>query len=1218
MAENYTVNYNINVNSQAAINALNSFQTATNKLTAAGNKLRTFEKRINSTIAQFNKLSKRTPLLDFSTAKANQKLDVIIRKLEKINRLAKQNRTITINTRTTNTGGAQGGGTAPMTTRRHSSSARVATPRATGNYSYKVLGPAMIDTGGIGAIDMLKGMGIAYGVTGLGTMMSQAIKDATEYNNLMQTTRNILETHDPSKGTFDARFKAMERLARHVGITTKYTAPEVADATKFLAMAGLDLEAINHSISPIANIALVGDTELGKTADLVTNIMTGYGIDPRNIDKAADVMTMTFTSANTTLTEIAEAYKYSASLLAAADVSFEEATAALGILGNAGIKGSQGGTSLRTILANIVNPRSKKRADAWESIGVARFNADGSVRSLSDIFQDLHDKDLGPDMYYKLFDRTAAQGAVSLAANVDEWNKIIERNFMSDGIAKDLADKKKNTIQGLWYQLTSTFTEQGMKVFEDMESPIRNFLIEIREWVGSDEFRKTLGTLGSTLMDIFGVFKKFTTILIDVYERFGSLIKMWLVAQLHLSALLVPLRVFKSLINFAGLIASAAKSIGLLSLQFGNLFRVLSSGATMRSKIHGLWSTIAPSNMLVSAAGRVHKNVDPAVLRRYQAMYGHAPYGFGKTAALGFGSMLGAGLGGYIGAQVGDPGSTGNIVSTLLGTGIGGAVGLAIPKAVGALGALVGISGAAAAGIVGVVAALGFGVYKWVEWKKEVDKCTKAHDEFLTSTRSINGINYSENASKADKYLAIIYNKQLDVNQAISAHIQLVREQLGIMDEAKQSTETFGTKHKDKFENMTKHYSWFAPIRESYWQHATRDILRPDGSVDPRLSITSIGKRTDIYGNSPYTVAYFNKSAFTVPEHLEIARSLYAMGSDVSEGTTLKKKIDETTERLLRVTSLADYDAILQDARAWSEGLTIAPGSHDWSADQLKNANNWEQNYHWVTATQQTLEDYLTGSDNVNAIKLNTWRQILGLYENNQTIPEDLLYKFLAQSGIMAFDERFGAKFGSAEFMRKWGWDGNEWGTLQYDTGRKDKNNKPIMGMLDSTATRAAFMQFFDQITEIVNQMKPELKQQFSGILNHPVWQYGSNNGPVVKNVGDEVWQWDAANGVWNPVVGNGQGPKMPISQAEMLKKMAEQGGGADTNTTPNPKQYQQHYNNGSAAPKQVIVRIENLMNVNSIDLSNPDNTAVLNNLKGQVAQILIDAVHDFDLTYHS
>ena len=68
----------------------------------------------------------------------------------------------------------------------------------------------------------------------------------------------------------------------------------------------------------------------------------------------------------------------------------------------------------------------------------------------------------------------------------------------------------------------------------------------------------------------------------------------------------------------------------------------------------------------------------------------------------------------------------------------------------------------------------------------------------------------------------------------------------------------------------------------------------------------------------------------------------------------------------------------------------------------------------------------------------------------------------------------------------------------------------------------------------------------------------------------------------------------------------------------PGPKasDYKSHYNN-TAAPKQVNVTIKNLMNVESIDLSNPDNAAVIANLKSELTQALVDVVHDFDETWN-
>lgn len=83
-----------------------------------------------------------------------------------------------------------------------------------------------------------------------------------------------------------------------------------------------------------------------------------------------------------------------------------------------------------------------------EEIGVERFGADGQVRPLRAIFEDLAKSDLYVSDFYQLFHKTAAQGAVSLANSVEKWNEIVTQNFLSDGLSKQLADKKKETIQG--------------------------------------------------------------------------------------------------------------------------------------------------------------------------------------------------------------------------------------------------------------------------------------------------------------------------------------------------------------------------------------------------------------------------------------------------------------------------------------------------------------------------------------------------------------------------------------------------------------------------------------------------------------------------------------------------------------------------------------------------------------------------------------------------
>ena len=582
--DNYVVNYDINVVSQQAVASIESFVAATKNLQQARNQFNQLNSQINAVNQRFATWSKKAPVIQINTSQAEKKIDRLLGKLTQLETRMKSSGLVaggvvgggsSAAVKSTGgtaviPGGGRRGGAAGASTQK-AQKATNAGKRALisnrgartgrGNVRYQALGQTLIDTGGVGVFDFVKGMGIAYGIAGIGTLVSNVIKDATEYNNLMQTTKNILGSHDKNPFTFENRFKGMERIIRNVGVETKFTAPEVADASKFLAMAGFDIEAINKSIRPIADIALVGDNDLGETADVVTNIMTGFGISPSQVRRAADIMTMTFTKSNTTLMEIAESYKYAGSLLSRNGTSFEEATAAIGILGDAGIKGSQAGTTLRTMALNIAKP-TKAQAAMWEQLGISRTDENGRIRPLIELFQELNARNLTLGQFGQLFHKTAASGASALAAHVDKWNEIIEENFMSEGMSARLAEAKKNTIQGLWYQLTSSFTEAGMQAFEDLEGPIRDALTSVISGLKSQEtidlikrFSLTIADLAKTLFDVSGV-------LLKLYRMFEPIIKLWLKMQLVLSLVLIPLRAVNALLNFGRYIGTILMNHG--------------------------------------------------------------------------------------------------------------------------------------------------------------------------------------------------------------------------------------------------------------------------------------------------------------------------------------------------------------------------------------------------------------------------------------------------------------------------------------------------------------------------------------------------------------------------------------------------------------------------------------------------------------------------------
>lgn len=604
MAEFFDVQYNINVVSQPAVTAINSFVRATEQLTKATGNLMKFKE----SLAQLETLGTTKIPLRIDASQALKKLQQVENKINEIKNRAASSIKINVTGGVTGSGGKGTAKTrnvvtpAPTQSRQRlpkpqpipqpiktakqqqpiqGAGGRMRPGIIPSNLRYEVLGPTRI--GNVAMLDMFKGMGLMYGISAIGSGVRDILSTSAEYQNVMQTAKNILKTNYKGGG-FEANFAEMERIARQVGVETKFTAPEVADAVKFLAMAGLDINAISKSIRPIADIALIGDTDLGTTADVMTNIMTAYGIKPEDMRKTADVMTRTFTMSNTTLMELAESFKMAGSMLHLANVPFETAAAAFGVLGDAGIKATMAGTTMRTIMNNLRNP-TKGQKSYWETLGIRRFDEFGNLREINEIFADLNrlngsderskeakrryeelQKKYEPKLdgltegsaeynkvlaqydqeseairrqfggvdVFRLFRLTAASGAGVLMSQVEKWNKIIEENFLSDGLSQKLADEKKNQIVGLWAQLKSAFQEQGLQIFEENEGKLRSYLDSAINWVKSAEFKNILKSIIDLVETLANQLKKFTGWVITLYDRFKPLVKLFLTFQLPL------------------------------------------------------------------------------------------------------------------------------------------------------------------------------------------------------------------------------------------------------------------------------------------------------------------------------------------------------------------------------------------------------------------------------------------------------------------------------------------------------------------------------------------------------------------------------------------------------------------------------------------------------------------------------------------------------------
>ena len=195
--------------------------------------------------------------------------------------------------------------------------------------------------------------------------------------------------------------KELLNLAQEINARNPLTAADITSGEKFLAMAGNSVEQIRSMIEPAAQLAAIFSMPLGGkggVADLMTNIMSTFGIDSSQASKVADILGIATTSANVNLNDMAMAFQMSGAELRNAKVPLTDAAAAIGILGNQGIQGTKAGTALANMyryLTLSITGSNKKGTNALKAIGLdpkSLIDANGNIKSLGYIINAIHEK----------------------------------------------------------------------------------------------------------------------------------------------------------------------------------------------------------------------------------------------------------------------------------------------------------------------------------------------------------------------------------------------------------------------------------------------------------------------------------------------------------------------------------------------------------------------------------------------------------------------------------------------------------------------------------------------------------------------------------------------------------------------------------------------------------------------------------------------------------
>lgn len=286
--------------------------------------------------------------------------------------------------------------------------------------------------------------------------------------------------------------KDLEKLtakAKEMGASTQFTAKESADAFNFMAMAGWKTGDMLGGIEGILNLAAASGEDLATTSDIVTDAMTAFGMQASEATRFADVLAAASSNANTNVGMMGETFKYVAPVAGAMGYSIEDSAIAIGLMANNGIKASQGGTALRSIITRLSTDAgaSSKKLGALgtltKKLGVEFYNADGSARGLNDVLKDARGawQGLTKEQQASYGKVIAGQEAMSgwlalMNSTPKDIEKVTDAIVNCDGASADMARTMNDNLSGSFKYLQSAVDGVKIEVGERLSPYVKDFV----------------------------------------------------------------------------------------------------------------------------------------------------------------------------------------------------------------------------------------------------------------------------------------------------------------------------------------------------------------------------------------------------------------------------------------------------------------------------------------------------------------------------------------------------------------------------------------------------------------------------------------------------------------------------------------------------------------------------------------------------------------------
>lgn len=329
-------------------------------------------------------------------------------------------------------------------------------------------------------------------VMGLGTA---AVKTGMDFDAAMSKVSSV-------SGATGDELQSLRDKAREMGSKTKFSASEAAEAMNYMAMAGWKTTDMLSGIDGIMNLSAASGEDLATTSDIVTDALTAFGLTAADSGHFADVLAAASSNANTNVSMMGETFKYAAPVAGSLEFSVEDTAEAIGLMANAGIKSTQAGTSLRSVMTALAG-EVKICGESLGEVEIQTTNADGSMRELSDILADCRVAFAGlseseqASAAQALVGKNAMSGFLALMnaapADIEKLSGAISD---CDGTSLKMAETMQDNLAGQLTILQSALQELAISFSDILMPTVRDIVSKIQSLVDKfnslDERTKTI------------------------------------------------------------------------------------------------------------------------------------------------------------------------------------------------------------------------------------------------------------------------------------------------------------------------------------------------------------------------------------------------------------------------------------------------------------------------------------------------------------------------------------------------------------------------------------------------------------------------------------------------------------------------------------------------------------------------------------------------------